>query len=118
MVREVWMAPNPTKQKRSVRFAVGILGCCVFGPPASMAQDAEWGQLLAQGQQLQAQGRYAEAASSFQSALDRASASSQPLETAQSLYQLALVKQVLGDYSSAGALYRSEEHTSELQSPC
>src|ERR1035438_4707944 len=105
MVREVWMAPNPTKQKRSVRFAVGILVCCVFGPPASMAQDAEWGQLLAQGQQLQAQGRYAEAASSFQSALDRASASSHPLETAQSLYQLGLVKQVLGEYSSAGALY-------------
>ena len=99
------MAQQEPKCKRRVILALGILTCCVWMPMATIAEDAEWTHLLFQGQQLQAQGRYGEAVSSFQSALDRASAFSQPLETAQSMYQLALVKQVLGDYSSAGALY-------------
>ena len=84
---------------------LAFLTCCVLTSPAALAQDRELAQLLSQGQQLQAEGRYGEAASSFQSALDRANASGKPLDIAQSMYQLALVKQVLGDYSAAGALY-------------
>src|SRR5579872_2728234 len=76
-------------------------------PPVAMAQKKAWAQFLADGQQLQTQGRYPEAESSFQSAVEQSQAYSQPLATARSMNYLAVVKQIRGDYSAAEALYRS-----------
>src|SRR5579872_5380681 len=93
------------KRDRRATLALAILICGALTPIRLIAEDAQWTGLLTQGQQLQARGRYSEAAASFQAAVDHAAASAQPLEIAQSLYQLALVKQVLGEYSSATSLY-------------
>lgn len=87
---------------RSAWLMRGILtGCLLLR--VSVAQDREWPGLLARGQELQAQGRYAEAESTFQSALDQ---SSDPLAVAQSLNRLGFSKQIRGDYSAAESLFQ------------
>ncbi len=100
------MAQKERKREWPGRLVLGILVCCASMPPACAGQDAELTQLLASGEQLQEQGRYEEAESTFQSALDRARASSEPLATAQIMYQLAMVKQIRGDFSGSEALYQ------------
>jgi len=87
-----------------------LCGCALFLIPALSglyADDRSWVEWLAEGQQLQAQGRYGEAESCFRSALEHAKASADPLGTARSMNSLALAKQILGDYLSAETLYQS-----------
>ena len=100
------MAQKERNREWPLRLALGILACCALMPSACAGQDPELTQLLASGQQLQEQGRYEEAESSFQSALDRACASSEPVATAQIMYQLAMVKQIRGDFPGSEALYQ------------
>ena len=86
--------------------ALGILACVVSTPQITTAQAKGWAQLIDDGHQLQAQGRYAEAEASFQSAVDQANAPFQPQAAARSMNYLAVVKQIRGNYPAAEALYR------------
>src|SRR5262249_37422193 len=77
-----------------------LIPSCTAQPSSS---DRAWAQLLAAGQQLQAQGHYAEAEAAFKSSLDK---TSQPVAIARLLNNLAEVPQVRGDYPAAVKLYR------------
>ena len=92
---------------RASSVAAAVFWCAVSVPKIALAQDKTWDQLLAAGQKLQSQGRYAEAESSFQAALDRAKALPEPLAAARSMNYLGAVKQIRGEYSAAEALYAS-----------
>src|SRR5690348_1342754 len=86
--------------------ALGFLAAAVYVPQIE-AQDKALNQLVKTGQQLQAQGRYVEAESLFQSAVEQAEAYSEPLVIARTMNYLGAVKHTRGDYSAAAALYRS-----------
>jgi len=86
--------------------ALGVLAAAVC-VAAVKAQDKALRQLVDAGQQLQAEGRYVEAESLLQSALNQAKASSEPLAIARTMNYLGVVKHTRGDYSAAEALYRS-----------
>src|SRR5690242_20477630 len=94
--------------------ALGVLaaGVCV---PHVKAQDTTLRQLVYKGQEFQALGRYVEAESVLQSALNQAEASSEPLTIARTMNYLGVVKHTRGDYSSAEALYRSATEICERQ---
>src|SRR5215472_1330733 len=93
------------KGVRSLYSALLVLGPLTPAPlmaQATTLPEKAWSQFVAEGQRLQALGRYGEAESSFKSALDRADT---PLAKAKTMNYLALAKQLRGDYQAAASLY-------------
>jgi tetratricopeptide (TPR) repeat protein len=90
----------------TARLALAVVATVTF-VAAQPAGNKTIAGTLAAGQRFQSQGRYADAENAFSEAVASARETSDFQALARSMNYLASVKQIRGDYSTAGELYRA-----------